>query len=76
MTHTPSPAAGPTRAELTNRLRQQVGSWPSVSDLSRHLGRDRKAVRSFMAGVPVYAIGKCHCYMVEDVAKRLLDSVR
>lgn len=64
-----------TKAEMTDRLRKQVGSWPSVSALSRHLGRDRKTIRNIMAGVPVYALGKRHCYMVEDVAKRLLENV-
>lgn len=66
-----------TKAEMVRRLSSRgLSNMPSVSELARYLHRDRKATRSFMAGLPVYAIGKCHCYMIDDVAARLLDSVR
>ena len=58
---------------LTRDIKQEIGCWPTTSDIARYLGRSRDYVRNLMDGADALVSNRRRQYMAGDVAERILE---
>ncbi len=58
---------------LTRDIKQEIGCWPTTSDIARYLGKSRDYVRTLMAGTDALVSNRRRQYMAGDVAERILE---
>lgn len=58
---------------LTRDIKQEIGCWPTTSDIARYLGKSRDYVRNLMDGTDALVSNRRRQYMAGDVAERILE---
>lgn len=57
---------------LTRDIKQEIGCWPTTSDIARYLGKSRDYVRNLMDGTDALVSNRRRQYMAGDVAERIM----
>lgn len=58
---------------LTRDIKQEIGCWPTTSDIARYLGKSRDYVRNLMDGTDALVSNRRRQYMAGDVAEKILE---
>lgn len=58
---------------LTRDIKQEIGCWPTTSEIARYLGKSRDYVRNLMDGTDALVSNRRRQYMAGDVAERILE---
>ena len=61
---------------LTRDIKQEIGCWPTTSEIARYLGKSRDYVRAMMAGADALVSNRRKQYMAGDVAERIMERRR
>jgi DNA-directed RNA polymerase specialized sigma subunit len=61
---------------LTRDIKQEIGCWPTTSEIARYLGKSRDYVREMMAGADALVSNRRKQYMAGDVAERIMERRR
>lgn len=61
------------RQELVRDMRQEIGTFPNISQIARYMSVSRDKVRVMVAGLEYIEDGRSRKYFVNDVVGRLLQ---
>lgn len=61
------------RQELVRDMRQEIGTFPNISQIARYMSVSRDKARVMVEGLDFIETGKSKRYFVNDVAGRLLQ---
>ena len=63
-----------TKQELIRDIKQEVGSFPTISQIAKYMRLGRDTVRSeITAGLDYVEHGRSKQYFVNDIAERILE---
>lgn len=58
---------------LVRDMKKEFGSFPTISELARYMGKSRDNIRILVDGLDYLPDGRAKKYFVSDVADRILQ---